>query len=165
MKKTVYLGLGCNLGQRRASLSQAKILLNQAPGLQIEGQSALYETAPWGLEGQPSFYNAALKARCSLQPLALLDLCKSIEAEMGRKPGQRWGPRLIDIDILLYGEDIWELPRLKIPHIHLHQRAFALIPLLELAPGIIIPGKGRGQKHLENLPHQGIAPVAAAGDW
>jgi 2-amino-4-hydroxy-6-hydroxymethyldihydropteridine diphosphokinase len=99
----------------------------------------VYETEPWGYAGQPSFLNCVLEIRTTLPPGQLLESVKELEAAMGRRRGFRYGPRLIDVDILLYGDGTFDLPGLQIPHPRLHQRAFALVPLAELAQGVVHP--------------------------
>lgn len=134
----VFLGLGANLGDRRATLRAAVAELRGV--LEDVRVSALYETAPWGDEEQPAFLNAALRGTTELAPLALLDATQAIEERLGRvRTGRRWGPRAIDIDILLYGGDVVSHPRLTIPHAQLRERGFALRPLADLAPGRGIP--------------------------
>ena len=138
MPTEVFLGLGANLGDRRAALRAAVAELRAL--LEDVRVSALYETAPWGDEDQPAFLNAALRGRTELQPLNLLDATQAIEEQLGRvRTGRRWGPRAIDIDILLYGAEVVSHPRLTIPHAHLRERGFVLRPLTDLAPGRGIP--------------------------
>lgn len=134
---TVYLGLGSNLGDRRQNLSAA---LNQIePEVHVEAVSALYETDPVGPQDQPAYYNAACRAVTRLTPRALLERVKAVERALGRQAGPRWGPRLIDIDILLYGEELVDEDGLRIPHPELARRAFVLGPLVEVAAGVVHP--------------------------
>ena len=135
----VYLGLGTNLGDRRENLAQAVKALNTRQDLTVLRTSGVYETAPWGLIGQPDFLNMVAEVSTTLTPQQLLDRVKDLELELGRKPGPRLGPRLIDVDILLYGDKVVDEPELRIPHASLHLRAFALVPLAELTPGTIHP--------------------------
>ena len=157
-----YLGLGTNLGDRRANLREAANLLASGPGLRVMRCSRVYETEPWGVADQPAFLNCVLEAAVTLSPEDLLARCKEVEATLGRQPGIRWGPRLIDVDILLYGDRTVNLPHLEIPHPRLHLRAFALIPLAELAPGLEHPAlpKSIGQLAGEAEGREG---VSAAG--
>ncbi len=134
-----YLGLGTNLGHRWANLRDALRLLASGPGLRLLRCSQAYETEPWGVTGQPRFLNCVAEAAVTLEPEPLLVRCQEVEESLGRLPGPRWGPRLIDVDILLYGAQVVELPHLEIPHPRLHLRAFALIPLRELAPSAVHP--------------------------
>ena len=136
---TTYLGLGTNLGDRMENLRKALRMLQDGNGLRLLRCSQVYETEPWGGIEQPSFLNCVAEGATTLDPEALLTLCKGVEERVGRVPGVRWGPRLIDVDILLYGSELYgsqvvDLPHLEIPHPRLHLRAFALVPLAELCP-------------------------------
>ena len=157
-----YLGLGTNLGDREGNLGAALRLLSASPGVRLLRWSRVYETEPWGVAEQPKFLNLAVEAATTLTPEALLRLCKDVEDELGRVPGPRWGPRLIDVDILLYGGEVVELPHLQIPHPRLHLRAFALIPLAELAPDAVHPLLGRSVSRLAFDAH-GAAGVVPGG--
>ena len=140
-KVTAYLGLGTNLDAREDNLTRASHLLN-APGptsIQLIRSSSIYETAPWGYANQPQFLNCVLEVETGLSPNELLRFVKGLEADMGREPSSRYGPRIIDLDILLYGDQTVQQPELQIPHPRLHQRAFVLIPLAELAPDLVHP--------------------------
>ena len=134
-----YLGLGTNLEDRLRNLESALGLLAAGPRLRLSRCSRIYQTAPWGVADQPPFLNCAVEIATSLDPDALLRLCKRVEEDLGRLPGPRWGPRLIDLDILLYGTEVVDLPHLEIPHPRLHIRAFALVPLAELTPDSLHP--------------------------
>lgn len=134
------LGLGSNLGDRRAQLRAAIRRLGSEPGVRLAGVSPLYETAPVGLEEQPAFLNAVLVVDTTLFPSELLGACKRAEAAAGRVPGVRWGPRPLDVDILLYGDLSLRGPDLEIPHPRLVERAFVLRPLLDLLPDAALPG-------------------------
>jgi 2-amino-4-hydroxy-6-hydroxymethyldihydropteridine diphosphokinase len=139
----VYLGIGTNLGNREDNCARALSLLEEA-GVHVTKRSGLVETEPWGLAEQPSFLNMALEAETGLSPLELLSALKRIEASMGRTdPGERWGPRVIDLDILLYGDEVIESPELRIPHPSMHKRGFVLGPLSEIAPALRHPVLGR----------------------
>ncbi len=133
----VYLGLGSNLGDRQANLARALRLLGER--LHIELVSSFYETEPVGYAEQPPFLNAICRAQTELGPLQLLSLVKGIEASLGRVPSFPNAPRPIDIDIIFYGDLIMETPELTIPHPRLKERAFVLIPLLEVAPDLRHP--------------------------
>ena len=139
-----YLGLGSNLGDRWANLKSVVRLLN-APnqGVRVIRSSRVYETEPWGLAGQPRFLNCALQAATSLPPFPLLRRLKEVEDAVGRKPGPRYGPRVADLDILLYGgltlDETAEGMALQVPHPRLHLRSFALVPLAELVPEYVHP--------------------------
>ena len=138
---TAYLGLGSNLGDREASLNDAARRLAGAPSTTILKSSSIYETAPWGFTDQPDFLNCVLEIETRLSPLALLGQAKEVEQEIGRQPSWRYGPRLIDVDILLYGNETLQLakPDLQIPHPRMDQRAFVVIPLAELAGDVTHP--------------------------
>ena len=138
-----YLGLGTNLGDRMDNLHRAIELLSAALGLRVLRCSQAYETEPWGVTEQPRFLNCCMEVAVALTPEALLGVCKDVEEDLGRQPGPRWGPRLIDVDILLYGSRTVDLPDLEIPHPRLHLRAFALVPLAELNGAAVHSGLGR----------------------
>ena len=162
MKETVaYLGLGTNLGDREANLGKAFHLLSADPGLRLLRCSRIYETEPWGVADQPAFLNSVAEVATALAPERLLDVCKDVEGRMGRRPGIRWGPRLIDVDILLYGNHIVQLPHLEIPHPRLHLRAFALVPLAELAETTVHPALGKTIGELAGAVEgsKGVIPV------
>ncbi len=145
--ETAYLLLGGNEGDRGATLRAARRALHQRAG-HLTGQSSIYETAAWGLEQQPAFYNQAICLRTGLAPAHLLELILTIEAELGRVRRTHWGPRTLDIDILYYGQHLIDTPTLVVPHPHIAQRRFALAPLAELAPDWVHPGLGRTQAQL-----------------
>ena len=138
---TAYLGLGSNLGDREVNLSQALLLLS--PKVIVKKLSSVYQTKPVGYEEQPMFLNMTCHVSTSLEPGELLRLVKDIEAKMGRKPGFPNSPRIIDIDILFYNARIIKTEELTIPHPRLAERAFVLIPLSEIAPGLVHPELGR----------------------
>ncbi len=130
----VSVGMGSNLGPRRGQLQRAIGEINSLPYTEILRLSSLYETEPVGIRDQPWFLNACTVLRTELLPEELLYRLKGIESRMGRGEGRRWGPRVIDLDILLYDGLILSLPRLVIPHPRLQQRGFVLSPLAELVP-------------------------------
>jgi len=134
-----YLGLGSNVGERAQALSQAVAALGEHERLRVRRQASLYETEPVGLEAQTWFLNTALEVDTALAPEALLEHCKSVERALGRVPRQRWGPREIDVDLLLYGRWVVRTPGLIVPHTQMKTRKFVLLPLLELAPTLICP--------------------------
>jgi len=137
----VYLGLGSNLGDREQNLARATDLLAQR--VKIEKTSALYVTEPVDYRDQPLFLNAVCRIQTSLSPDELLGLAKRIETALGRQPSFPNGPRPIDIDILFYGDNIVNLPHLMIPHPHVQERAFVLVPLAEIAPKLVHPLSGQ----------------------
>ena len=134
---TVYLGLGSNLGDRDANLLAALDGLGQF--MQVECVSSVYATEPLLVEDQPIFHNLVCEGMTGLEPFPLLLALKRIEGDLGRVPGPRYGPRLIDIDILLFDDLILTTPELTIPHLAMLERAFALIPLAEIAPDLRHP--------------------------
>ena len=145
-----YLGLGSNLGDRMAALTDALALLDAARGMRRVSRSSVYETEPWGVTDQSKFLNLAAGFETTLTPVDLLAACQSVEATVGRTASYRWGPRLIDVDILLYGGEVVNLatPDLQIPHPRLHQRAFALVPLAEIAADTPVPPGGLAVRRL-----------------
>lgn len=146
---TVYLGLGSNLDDRVALLGAAIQALGAlAPALVVTAVSSVYDTAPQLVTDQPRFLNLDVEARTTLDPEALLRATKRIEADLGRAPGPRYGPRRIDIDVLLFDDVVWQSADLVIPHPRLAERAFALLPLAELAPARVHPTHGRSLQAL-----------------
>ena len=137
MASPVYLALGTNLGDREANLQTAIAALS--PKANVMRQSAIYATPPWGYTDQPEFLNQVIEVDTLLHPLPLLHLLKSIEAEMGRVETFRNGPRLIDLDILFYGQEVVNGELVQIPHPRLQDRAFVLVPLAEIAPDFVHP--------------------------
>lgn len=136
--ENLYLLTGSNLGNREDFLRQARFAIEKQVGAILQA-SGLYQTAPWGIRDQPDFLNQALLVRTALSPFAVLNAVKQIEKQMGRMEVLRWGERIIDIDILFYGDLILESPTLTIPHPRLHERNFALAPLAEIAPDFTHP--------------------------
>lgn len=133
----VYLGLGSNLGDRMENLRRALAAL--APYVTIEEVSSVYDTAPVHILNQPRFLNIAVAGHTSLSSLALLHVLKRIESDLGRTKGERYGPRLIDIDILLYEDELVDTPELTLPHPRIAERAFVLVPLAEIAANLVHP--------------------------
>ena len=141
------VGLGANLGDATASVQGALQALDALPGTRVLKASRLYRTPAWGKTDQPAFVNAAALIDTDLDARALLDAMLAIERDFGRDRAtdgsDRWGARTLDLDLLLYGQARIDEPGLHVPHPHLHERAFALVPLVEVAPDIVIPGHGR----------------------
>ena len=129
-----HVGLGSNLGDRRANVGRALDLLAGAPGVAVAAVSALYETPPWGFREQAPFLNAVAALDTSLGPRQLLVVLKSFEARIGRRPTFRWGPRVVDLDLLLYGDLALSRRGLTLPHPAMLERAFVLIPLADVYP-------------------------------
>ena len=159
----VYLGLGSNLGNREANLRMALRLME--PLCRVEEVSSLYETAPVGVEDQPPFYNAACRITTGLEPGALLRFLKRVEFEVGRRPGgPRWGPRPIDLDLLLYDDVVTESGDLVLPHPRLAERPFVLVPLAEIAPEACHPVLNKTVRELSaDAGDEGVTLVAPAG--
>jgi 2-amino-4-hydroxy-6-hydroxymethyldihydropteridine diphosphokinase len=157
-----YLGLGSNVGDRRANLQAAARALPRH-GVDVLASSSVYETEPVGeVLDQPDFYNACVRIRTALAPEELLDACKAVERELGRVAGGvRHGPRPIDVDLLLLGDETHRSERLALPHAQVTSRRFVLVPLLELAPGLEVPGAGRAADALAALGED--AAVRRAG--
>jgi 2-amino-4-hydroxy-6-hydroxymethyldihydropteridine diphosphokinase len=133
----VYLALGSNIGSRLANLKSA--INNLPPQMNVRAKSPVYETPPWGFKDQPAFLNQVVAAETYMEAPPLLAHLKRLETALGREPGFLNGPRLIDIDILFYDDLILDSPPLVIPHPRLHQRAFVLVPLNDVAPDLIHP--------------------------
>ncbi|MBO7240178.1 MAG: 2-amino-4-hydroxy-6-hydroxymethyldihydropteridine diphosphokinase [Bacteroidaceae bacterium] len=154
---TVYLGLGTNIGYKKENLTRAIELLSLALG-RYTSLSSFLETAPWGFESDNTFLNCVVSFETDLMPQALLDTTEKIERELGRTVKSNGGiyhDRTIDIDILLYGSEIIKTPRLTIPHPLMHQRAFVLEPLAEIAPDLMHPTIGKSIKQLANEQNNG----------
>lgn len=148
----IYLLLGTNLGDRPANLSRVKEIL-VANRVGIVNESSIYETAAWGIEDQPGFLNQVLQIETNKTPTKLLELTQDIEEDMGRVRKVKWGERLIDIDILYYGDTIVNQPDLVIPHPEIQNRRFTLVPLAEFSPELMHPVlKMSQQVLLENCP-------------
>jgi 2-amino-4-hydroxy-6-hydroxymethyldihydropteridine diphosphokinase len=147
-----YVGLGSNLGDRERMLWGAVHMLAFNPEVDVVAVSSIRETDPVGLVDQPRFLNAAAAVETRLDPGALLELLLSVERELGRtREGARFGPRTIDLDLLLYGDEIVDEPGLTVPHPRLHERRFVLEPLEELDPDLVVPGWGSVQALLAGL--------------
>ncbi len=140
----IVLSLGGNVGDKSATLRRAFRALDGAPDIELTAVSRLYRTPPWGKTDQDWFVNACALAVTSLTPEALLDRVKALEVELGRTPTERWGPRVIDIDLIAYDDLALRTERLALPHPELFNRAFVLVPLAEIAPGLAIDGKRVG---------------------
>jgi len=160
MTHTTYIAIGTNLGERLDNLRAAIEALE--PEVRVLAKSHVYETSPWGVEDQPAFLNMVVKAETSLEPAALLEYLKQLETALGREESIRWGPRLIDLDILFYDNLIIESPPLVIPHPHLHERAFVLVPLADVGPDVLHPVLGEFVWELLLKANvRGIEPLSA----
>jgi 2-amino-4-hydroxy-6-hydroxymethyldihydropteridine diphosphokinase len=151
----VYIGLGSNLADPAEQLREAIKALAQLPQTRLSGVSAFYASDSL-LGGQPRYTNAVAALDTSLEPLALLDALQAIENDQGRERLERWGPRTLDLDIVLFGDRLIDEPRLKVPHYHLHARAFVLYPLAELAPGITLADGRALDDLLADCPFTGL---------
>ncbi len=156
------LGLGSNLGDRAAHIYEALRRLANHADIRVKALSRLYQTPPWGPVAQPDFANACALIETALAPLELLDLVKGMEVAMGREPGVRWGPRLIDIDILFMAGITFDHPKLRLPHAEMLHRAFVLVPLAEIAPdaevaGVRIADAARRLDERNVRPWQGLS--------
>ena len=145
----VYLALGSNLGDRLANLKQA--ISSLTPQLDVKAKSSVYETPPWGFEDQPKFLNQVIKGQTYLDPEPLLKHLKRLEVALGRKESFPNGPRLIDMDILFYDDLIVEKPSLVIPHPRVHERAFVLLPLTDIAPDLVHPVNKKSVREMLEL--------------
>lgn len=134
-----YLGIGSNLGDRMRNCLDAISLLEESPFISVTDRSSFYETEPVGYEDQQTFINCVLEIETTLKPDILLKICQGIENSLGRERGIHWGPRTLDIDILLYNNQVIRKRELRIPHPRMHKRGFVLIPLSEIAPDAVHP--------------------------
>jgi 2-amino-4-hydroxy-6-hydroxymethyldihydropteridine diphosphokinase len=151
-----FVGLGANLDDPRAHVLRALAELDALPHTRLVRSSSLYRSAPVGYAEQPPFVNAVAQLETGLPAERLLDELRAIEARHGRSRSFPNAPRTLDLDLLLYGEASFDSPGLHIPHPRMHERAFVLVPLLEIAPGATIPGRGPAQRLLERCAHQPI---------
>lgn len=154
------VGLGSNLGDSARTLTDALAALDRLPDTQLLRASRLYRSRAWGVTEQPDFLNAAALLDTTLPPQTLLAAMLRIERDAGRTRrddgSDRWGPRTLDLDLLLYGDRVIDRPGLRVPHPHLHQRAFALLPMLEIAPEAAIPGIGPARDALAAIANDDI---------
>jgi 2-amino-4-hydroxy-6-hydroxymethyldihydropteridine diphosphokinase len=156
---TVYLGLGSNLGAREEAL--AKAVDGLAEVMEITAVSPIYETAAWGVVDQPDFLNMCAAGKTKLAPFELLDYVKALEVRIGRRPTHHWGPRVIDIDILIYEDLVVRSPTLDVPHVGVPERATVLIPLADIAPDLIHPLTGRSiLQLLDEVDKSGVRPYS-----
>lgn len=158
MNERVYIGLGSNLAEPEQQLRDALAALAGLPGTRLVAVSSLYASDPLGPADQPRYNNAVAALDTELAPLQLLDALQSIEQAQGRvRKAERWGPRTLDLDILLFGQRQLDEPRLRVPHYHMHMRAFVLYPLAEIAPADLCLPDGRSlQDLLAACPYEGL---------
>jgi 2-amino-4-hydroxy-6-hydroxymethyldihydropteridine diphosphokinase len=161
--KRIYLSLGSNVGDRERHLSEALQALARMGCVSLTAISPCYETEPVGDSRQGRFLNIAVAIETDLAPLELLDAMKQLELELGRVPTRRWGPRVIDIDLILWGDTVLDTARLTLPHPHFRERAFVLAPLAQIAPDAVDPVTGKTVRELADAV--GDDGVAAFADW
>lgn len=160
----VFIGLGGNLGDPRAAMRAALAVLAGDPAIHLARVSSLYRTPPWGKTDQPDFLNAAAEVSTALSPRELLDLCLEAERKLKRVRQERWGPRLIDIDILVFGDLTVHESGLEIPHPRMLERAFVLAPLAEIVPDFVAQGRPLSA-WLSGVDTAGIERQASGRDW
>lgn len=154
MKNTVFIGLGSNIGDRYQYLVRAVALIANSPFLELVNTSSVYETDPVGYEDQDLFLNMVIEVKTTLSAEQILANCMRIEQELGRKREIKWGPRTIDLDILLYNQENIETEELVVPHPRMLERAFVMVPLLEICPDIKIPENGKSHSlHRDQYPN------------
>lgn len=161
---TVYLSLGGNLGDPAQSMGAALRMLDGGAETRVTAVSSLYRTPPWGKLDQPDFLNAAAAVETALSPRALLDLCLDVERRLKRVREERWGPRLIDIDILVFGDRVIHETGLEVPHPRMLERAFVLAPLAEIAPGLSVGGRSVSER-LVAVDISGIERLPSGREW
>jgi 2-amino-4-hydroxy-6-hydroxymethyldihydropteridine diphosphokinase len=159
-----FIGLGGNIGDPAAAMASALRALDGDAGTRVTDVSPLYRTPPWGRTDQPDFLNAVAEIRTLHEPLALLDLCLAIERGLKRVRRERWGPRIIDIDILLYAGRRVNVPGLEIPHPRMLERAFVLVPLADIAPDLEIGGR-IAAAHAAAMRSERMTCLSADGNW
>lgn len=163
-RQTAHLGLGGNLGDPAAAMAAALAMLDADPLTEVAAVSSLYRTPPWGRTDQPDFLNAAAEVRTAHSPRELLDLCLDAERRLKRVRQERWGPRLIDIDVLTFGELRLHESGLEIPHPRMLERAFVLAPLAEIAPDLAVAGRTVSQR-LAAMDLSGIERLPGGDGW
>lgn len=161
--RAVYLSLGANLGNRAEPLRAAVQRIAAKDGVTLCAVSSLYETAPWGKTDQPAFLNIAVSLKTMLLPEAVLALTQTVETELGRVRHERWGPRTIDIDILYIEGVERHTPALTLPHPYMTERAFVLVPMAEIAPGLVVKGRTVEQWR-KSVDDKGVVCVAGS-EW
>lgn len=155
-----FLALGSNLDDPRAQVLRGFDALARLPQTKLIARSRLYRSAPWGITEQPEFINAAAELDTTLEPRELLEALLAIERAAGReRNGARWGPRVLDLDLLLHGDRVVHESGLILPHPHLQERAFVLLPLHDLAPGLEVPGRGPVHELLARADRSACTPL------
>lgn len=163
-RTTAYLGLGGNLGDPQAAMGAALRILDAEDGIEVIKVSSLYRTPPWGMTDQPDFLNAVAAIETTLSPRELLTACLDAERRLKRVRTERWGPRAIDLDILMFGDSHIDEEGLSVPHPRIAERAFVLVPILELAPDLTIGNLSLAEA-LGTLDRNDIMRLAGPGDW
>jgi 2-amino-4-hydroxy-6-hydroxymethyldihydropteridine diphosphokinase len=160
--EVAWVGLGGNVGDPVATLTHAIDVLAAAPGVRLRSRSRLYRTPAWGNEAQPDFVNAVVALDTAQTAPELFALLRATEQRFGRDRSAetRWGPRTLDLDLLMYGQHTLSLPGLDVPHPRMHERAFVLVPLLEIAPDIVLPGRGPARDALLRVDASNIQPLS-----
>ena len=153
-----FVGLGANVGEVEMTLAEACMAIDGLPQTSIRNQSPWFRSPPWGRTDQPEFTNGVVELQTRLAPVELLQRLLEVEERFGRvrRPDERWGPRTLDLDLLLYGEETIDEPGLQVPHPALHERAFVLLPLSRIAPTLEIPGQGRVDALLAGVDATGL---------
>ena len=156
-----FVGLGGNIGDVETTLTEALWSIDSLPQTSIRAQSSFYRSPPWGRTDQPDFINAVVELQTRLAPRVLLNHLLGVELRFGRdrSEGEKWGPRELDLDLLTYGEEVIDEPGMHLPHPHLHERAFVLVPLAELAADLQIPGLGQVSDLLTSIEVVGIEAI------
>jgi len=156
----VFVSLGSNKGDRERYLQRALALLDRVPRTKVAKVSQIYESPPWGFPEQRDFLNLVAELRTRLGPQRLLAEFKAVEQQIGRKPSRRWGPREIDVDLLLYDGRTISTPELTVPHERMMERAFVLVPLAEIAPSLALPDGRSAQEHALEREHEVVRYAA-----
>jgi 2-amino-4-hydroxy-6-hydroxymethyldihydropteridine diphosphokinase len=157
VRVSAYIGLGSNLGEPLQQLEMAFVALNKLPDSRVAERSSFYVSKPMGPADQPDYINAVAELETALAPQDLLLALQAIEQAQGRvRTGQRWGARTLDLDLLLYGDEVINTDSLQVPHPGLAERDFVLIPLAEIAPDVVIPGQPALEQLIEDCPDYGL---------
>ena len=159
-----FIGLGGNLGDPQAAMRDALHRLDASPDLSVVAVSSLYRTPPWGKLDQPDFLNAVVEVATTLEPRTLLDLCLATESQLKRVRSERWGPRLIDMDVLWFDDRRVDEAGLQVPHPRMTERAFVMVPLAEIAPDLSLAGSTAAEV-AAGLDTSGIAIAASGEGW
>jgi len=157
--RRAYIGLGSNLEDPSSQLRRAVTALSQLPSSTPGPVSPVYRSSPMGPADQPDYLNAVMALDTSLEPLALLDALQAIEQAHHRRRALRWGPRTLDLDLLLYADQVLDLPRLQVPHPGVHEREFVIYPLADIAPDLFIPGRATVRDLLPGVDVSGLSRI------